>query len=47
MTIPLKARFVDQGVAGNIYIRKEAVEHAHAEGVLAATESAMNKVDEG
>lgn len=41
------ARYVDQGVARNVYISIEAVEHAHAAGGLAAIESAMNKVDEG
>lgn len=34
-------------MAKNVYISIEAVEHAHAEGVLAAIESVMNKVDEG
>jgi hypothetical protein len=35
------ARFIDQGEVRNVYVGIKAVEHAHAEGVLAAIESAI------
>jgi hypothetical protein len=41
------ARFIDQGEVRNVYVGIKAVEHAHAEGVLAAIESAMDGIVDG
>ncbi|XP_041372858.1 zinc finger protein 862-like [Gigantopelta aegis] len=41
------ARVVEQGVPHNVFVKIHAVEHAHAEGILGAFETAMDSVDPG
>ena len=41
------ARIVEEGIPRNVFVNICAFEHAHAEGVLRAIESAMDNVDPG